>query len=51
VRKNDDEKKLVKEIKCNWRGYDFIPVNRFLEVIERQPKIGKWKRSERATAD
>lgn len=37
-----DEKKLLKEINGMWKGYDFLPVDRFIEVIERQTKIGGW---------
>lgn len=37
-----DEKKLLKEINGTWKEYDFIPVDRFIEVIAHQPKIGEW---------
>lgn len=37
-----DEEKLLKEINGMWKGYDFLPVDRFIEVIERQPKICGW---------
>ena len=37
-----DEKKLLKDINGMWKGYDFLPVDRFVDVIENQPKIGTW---------
>ncbi len=34
-----DEKKMLKEINGMWKGYDFVPVDAFIALIERQPQI------------